>query len=137
MCGSWLGDAHPFIIGFVPYKPNFRRLETGQREPADALGRVQEEVSCSSRTSLPPDLRGEHESGAAEATAAAGACVDHHRGVLQCPYYCLLPTKAFHHDLHHQVKAHGVKPGVGEEVGLRVPEEVAASGGDALCCQRR
>lgn len=49
--------------------------------------------------------------------------MDHHRGVLQCPQHCLLPTKAFYHGLHHQVKAHRVKPGVGErwEVGLSTP----------------
>ena len=60
---------------------------------------------------------GDLDSGAAGAAAAAGACMDHHRGVLQCPQYCLLPTKAFHHGLHQQVKAHRVKPGVGGEVG--------------------
>lgn len=114
VCGSWLGDAHPFIIGFVPYKPNFKRRAAGQREPADALGRVREEVTCSLRTSLPPALPGEHEWGAAEAAAAAGACVNPHRRVLQCPHYCLLPTKAFYHDLHQQVKAHRIKPAAGE-----------------------
>lgn len=58
--------------------------------------------------------------------------MDHHWGVLQCPQHRLLPTKAFHHGLHQQVKAHRVKPGVGErrEVGLRAHRrEVAAAGG--------
>lgn len=45
--------------------------------------------------------------------------MDHHRGVPQRPQHCLLPPKAFHHDQHQQVKAHGIKPGVGREVGLR------------------
>lgn len=44
--------------------------------------------------------------------------MDHHRSVLQCPHYCLLPTKTFHHDPHQQVKVYCVKPGVGTEVSL-------------------
>lgn len=117
VCGSWLWDAHPFITGFVLFKPNPMKLEAGLREPAEALERVQKRPICSSRQTLPPTSPSHLDSGAAGAAAAAGACMDHHRGVLQCPQYCLLPTKAFHHGLHQQVKAHCVKPGVGGEVG--------------------
>lgn len=60
-------------------------------------------------------LPGERKAGAAEAAAATGARVDHHRCVLQGPQHGLLPTKSFHHDHHQQVEVHRVKSG--EEAG--------------------
>ena len=125
MCGPWLWDAHPFITGFVPYLPDSKRLEAGLREPERLLGECRKRLTCSLREPLPSTLPGEHEWGTAGA-AAAGASVDHHWSVLQCPHYCLLPTKAFHHDPHYQVKAYRVKPAVGAEVDL-TEGEVAAS----------
>jgi hypothetical protein len=58
-----------------------------------------------------PALPGKYERWAAGTAAATGTRVHPHRGVLQCPQYCFLPTKAFHHDHHQQVKAYGIKPG--------------------------
>lgn len=141
--GARLRDAHPFITGCVPYKPNSKRLEAGLRAPAEALGRELAEANLllqAASPPLPPALPGEYEFWAAGAAAAAGACVDSHRGVLQCPQHCLLPTKALHHDLHQQVNAHREKPAVRGEVGLctlNTEGEAAAAKGMPLCCQRK
>lgn len=122
MCGCWLWDACPFSTGFVPHKIDSKRLEAVLREPERLLGERRKRLflnaTAEQRWAIPPTLPGEHEWGAAGAAATAGASVDHHWSVLQCPYYCLLPTKAFHHDLHQQVKVYCVKPGVGVEVGF-------------------
>lgn len=124
ICGSWCGlptlsSLALFYTRLIP-----RGLKQGREGQQRLLGECRKRLTCSSSMPLPPALPGEHDFGATGAAAAAGACVDHHWGVLQCPHYCLLPPKAFHHGHHQQIKAHRVKPGAGAggEMGLECTE---------------
>lgn len=125
-------DARAFITGFVLHKTNFKSLEAGLESQKKLLECRKRLLTCF-RMPLSPALPGEHEWRTAGAATAAGACVDPHWGVLQSPQYCLLTTKAFYHDQHDQVKAHSIKPGVGESRSVSGMVGTDSRGGIPRC----
>lgn len=121
-------DAHVWVLD-ISYKT--KSLEAGLVKKK-LLRECRKRLLTCFRMPLLPALPGEHEWRTAGAATATGACVNPHWGVLQSPQYCLLTTKAFYHDQHEQVKAHGIEPGMVGEGDCKW--HGGDSRGDIPCC---